>query len=181
MAENITQATETAEVQTGAETQKPLTFDEVLKDKTYQSEFDKRVAKALETSKAKWEKEYEAKIQAEKNEAEKLAKMSEQEKFNHELAKIRAEKEEAQAKLNAYELKNEAQKIAREKDMDLSLLDIIDYSKETAESVKEKLDLIYATVSKATEKKLNERLKQPEPKNVAETAKKLKELKRASY
>ena len=34
----------------------PLTFDEILDDKEYQSEFDKRVAKALETAKAKWEK-----------------------------------------------------------------------------------------------------------------------------
>lgn len=28
-----------------------LTFDEILKDKAYQSEFDKRVSKALETAK----------------------------------------------------------------------------------------------------------------------------------
>ena len=37
-----------------------LTFDEILEDKTYQSEFDKRVSKALETAKAKWEKAAEA-------------------------------------------------------------------------------------------------------------------------
>ena len=33
----------------------PLTFDEILEDKVYQSEFDKRVSKALETAKEKWE------------------------------------------------------------------------------------------------------------------------------
>lgn len=32
-----------------------MTFDEILSDKVYQSEFDKRVSKALETAKAKWE------------------------------------------------------------------------------------------------------------------------------
>lgn len=32
-----------------------LTFDEILEDKVYQSEFDKRVSKALETAKEKWE------------------------------------------------------------------------------------------------------------------------------
>ena len=32
-------------------------FDDVLKDKKYQSEFDRRVAKALETARAKWEKD----------------------------------------------------------------------------------------------------------------------------
>ena len=38
----------------------PLTFDEILEDKEYQSEFDKRVSKALETAKAKWEAKAEA-------------------------------------------------------------------------------------------------------------------------
>lgn len=33
----------------------PLTFDEILKDRAYQGEFDKRVSKALETAKTKWE------------------------------------------------------------------------------------------------------------------------------
>lgn len=38
----------------------PLTFDDILEDKTFQSEFDKRVAKALETAKTKWAREAEA-------------------------------------------------------------------------------------------------------------------------
>lgn len=38
----------------------PLTFDEILEDKEYQSEFDKRVTKALETAKAKWDAKAEA-------------------------------------------------------------------------------------------------------------------------
>lgn len=33
----------------------PLTFDEILEDKVYQSEFDKRISKALETAKEKWD------------------------------------------------------------------------------------------------------------------------------
>lgn len=43
-----------------AENNDVLTFDEILEDKTYQSEFDKRVAKALETAKSKWEAGAEA-------------------------------------------------------------------------------------------------------------------------
>lgn len=42
-----------------------LSFDDILKDKEYQSEFDKRVSKALETAKVKWE----AKATIEKNKA----------------------------------------------------------------------------------------------------------------
>lgn len=40
--------------------QNTLTFDEFLEDKANQSEFDRRVSKALETAKAKWEKSAEA-------------------------------------------------------------------------------------------------------------------------
>lgn len=144
----------------------PMTLDEVLKDKALQSEFDKRVAKAISTSKAKWKEEYDAKMQEEKNEAERLAKMSETEKFEHELAKIRAEKEQAQAKLNAYELKNEAQKIATDKGIDISLLELIDYAKETADTVKEKINTIESAFNKAVEKAVNEKLKQSSPKQV---------------
>lgn len=48
--------------ETGSEQENgaPLTFDDILEDKTFQSEFDKRVAKALETAKTKWAREAEA-------------------------------------------------------------------------------------------------------------------------
>ena len=180
MAENektVAQNEATPSAETPAE-QKPQTFDDILKaNKSYQSEFDKRIAKSLETAKAKWEQEAIAK----QNEAERLAKMTESEKHEEELRKIRKEKDEAIAKLNAYELKSEAQKIAAEKGMDYGLLDIIDYSKETAESVKEKIDIIYQSVNKATEKQLSERLKQPDPKQVSAEPKKAKTVSRASF
>ena len=42
----------------------PPTFDDLLKDKNHQAEFDRRVTKALETAKAKWQQEEEARMQA---------------------------------------------------------------------------------------------------------------------
>jgi len=51
------------------------TFDDVLKDKKYQSEFDKRIAKAIETAKGNWEADYQTKIKEAKTETEKLATM----------------------------------------------------------------------------------------------------------
>ena len=58
-------------------------FDDILKDKKYQSEFDKRVAKALETAKGKWETDYQAKVEEAKTEAEKLAKMNAEQKAKY--------------------------------------------------------------------------------------------------
>lgn len=53
--------------------QKP-TFDDMLKDKDMQSEFDKRVSKALETAKTKWQKDADEKL----SEAKKPAPAAEQ-------------------------------------------------------------------------------------------------------
>ena len=61
-----------------------MTFDEILADKTYQSEFDKRIAKALDTAKTKWdteaakkEKELTEKLTAKEADKEVAAKSSE--------------------------------------------------------------------------------------------------------
>ncbi|MDE7233561.1 MAG: phage capsid protein, partial [Ruminiclostridium sp.] len=40
----------------------PPSFDELMKNKDYQSEFDKRVNKALETARAKWDEQKKAEL-----------------------------------------------------------------------------------------------------------------------
>ncbi|MFR0781322.1 MAG: hypothetical protein ACLSH8_17205, partial [Zhenhengia sp.] len=45
-------------------------------EQEFQSEIDRRVTQALKTSQEKWEKEYQQKLEAEKQEAERLAKLS---------------------------------------------------------------------------------------------------------
>lgn len=132
-------------------------------EKTYsRDELNKIISAEREKVKAELEKDAEAK----KSEAEKLAKMDEEEKHNYKLAKAEQEKNDALAKLNAYELKEQATKIASEKELDISLLDILDYSKETADSVKTKLDNIDSIFKKAVEKKVNERLQENSPRQV---------------
>ena len=60
-----------------------MSFGDILKDKKYQSECDKRVAKALETAKGKWEADYQTKVEEAKTEAEKLAKMNSEQKAKY--------------------------------------------------------------------------------------------------
>ena len=140
----------------------PLTFDEILGDKTYQAEFDRRVQKALETAKSKWEAEEQSK----RTEAEKLAKMDAEQKAKYELKKANEERDSALAKLNAYELKNTAIKIAQEKGLDISLLEDIDYTKQTAETITTIIDTKKAVFDKAIEKAMNDRYKESTPKTV---------------
>lgn len=141
---------------------KPLSFDEILGDKTYQAEFDRRVQKALETARTKWEAEEQTK----RTEAEKLAKMDAEQKAKYELKKANEERDSALAKLNAYELKNTAIRIAQEKGLDISLLEDIDYSKQTAETITTIIDTKKAVFDKALEKAMNDKYKEKSPINI---------------
>ena len=141
---------------------KPLSFDEILGDKTYQAEFDRRVQKALETAKVKWETEEKTK----RTEAEKLAKMDAEQKAKYELKKANEERDSAIARLNAYELKETAIKIAQEKGLDISLLEDIDFSKQTAETINTIIDTKKAVFDKALEKAIKDRFKEKSPINI---------------
>lgn len=149
---------------TGANVQVPKTFDEMLKESNYQSEFDKKVQKSLDTAKAKWEAEQLAK----QSEADKLAKMKEEDRRDYELKKERKEKEEALAKLNAYELEKEAIKIVSnpETQVDVSLLSLIDFRSIKAEQVEPTIKNIKKVFDSAVENEVNKRLKETTPKTV---------------
>lgn len=163
---------------TGVET--PKTFDEMLKESNYQSEFDKKVQKSLDTARAKWEAEREA----EKTEAEKLAKMKEDERKDYEIEQARKKQEEAEAKLNAYELKEEAIKMANnpETQVDVSLLSLIDFRSIKAEQVEPTIKNIKKVFDSAVENEVNKRLKETTPRSVIDTNNKsTQNVSRASY
>ena len=147
-----------AEESVGTET-KMQTFDEVLSNKEYQAEFDRRVQKAIETAKTKWQEVNDA----EKSEAEKLAKMNKEQKLEYEAQKANKEKDNALAELNAYKLKEQALTIASEKGLEVSLLNLIDFKTVTAERLNENIDNLSAVFNKAVEKAVNERLKEDTP------------------
>ena len=144
----------------------PKTFDEILKDKSYQSEFDKRVAKALETSKAKWEEDYNKKLEEEKTEAQKIAKMDTEQKLNYQLEQAKKEAEEANAKLNAYELKEQAIKIASEKGLPVGYLDLIDFTKTNADNLITSIDKLVDIRSKDLEGYIKDKVKETSPTTV---------------
>ena len=163
---------------TGVET--PKTFDEMLKESNYQSEFDKKIQKSLDTARANWEAEQQKK----QSEAEKLAKMKEDERKDYEIEKARKEKEEAEAKLNAYELKEQAINIANtpETQVDVSLLNLIDFRSIKAEQVEPTIKNIKKVFDSAVESEVNKRLKETTPKSVfGGNSESTKVTSRASY
>lgn len=73
----------------------PLTFDEILADKEYQAEFDRRVTKALETQKTKLEEDFKqglakAKEEFKEIETEEIKKqfLAEKEQLKEELTRV---------------------------------------------------------------------------------------------
>lgn len=155
----------------------PVTFDDFLKDGKNQAEFDKRVQKAIETARGKWQEINDA----EKSEAEKLAKMNKEQKLEYEAQKEKQAKENALAELNAYKLKEQALSIASEKGLDVSLLSYFDFKTLKAEEINSKIDEVSTAFNKAVEKAVNERLKEDTPITKASSTVETKTVARASY
>ena len=85
----VSDEVQTEEVQTEEVQTEEVKMSKEDYEKAIKSEGDKRVSQALKTSQAKWEQEYKEKLIIEKEEATKLAKMSESDR---QIALFEAEK-----------------------------------------------------------------------------------------
>lgn len=148
----------------GQQQQTP-SFDDMLKSGDYQSEFDKRVTKALNTAKAQWEKDAKAREQAARTEAERLANMTAQQKAEHE-AKEREDQIAARERaVTLRELKAEALGTLAERKLPKELADVLDYS--DAEKCKTSLDAIEKAFRAAVQAGVESRMKGTTPKKGA--------------
>lgn len=131
------------------------TKKEEKKEKTFTRD---EVNKMISAEKDKIRKE----LEAEKTEAERLAKLSSEERLKEEMNGYKARAEKSEALLNAYQLKE--QTIKDNSDIPTDLINLIDFGKDnTAELVKDKLEIIRQTYKKAVENGVNETLKEKTP------------------
>lgn len=121
--------------------------------------------KIIATEKAKAREEALKEAEEKKTEAERLAKMKAEERLKYEAEQERTKREAIEAKLNAYELKEQALKIANSEEgkMPVGLINLIDFTRVTAENVKERLTEIKKTFDAELEKAVSERLKEKPP------------------
>ena len=157
--------------------QKPLTFQELLdSNKEYQAEFDRRVNKGIDTAKTNWETEYKKQLEAEKTEAERLAKLTEEERIKEQLEAKDKRIAELEAKENARTLKDETIKIFTQKEIPIAYIDLFDFNNISADKIAEKVELLSNNLSKDKENWLNSVLKQnpPTQKNNGSSEKQLK-------
>ena len=132
-------------------------FDDILKEKKYQAEFDKRVAKALETARGKWETDYQAKIEEAKTEAEKLAKMNADQKSKYAEEKRIAELEKREKDITTRELRATAKETLAEKNLPKELMDILNYT--DAEACNKSIEAVEKAFQAAVESAINEKLR----------------------
>ena len=135
--------------------------DEELQ-KLIQSESDKRVTQAMKTAEQKWQKEYEEKLANEKSEAEKLAKMTADERAQAKFEKEKQEFEEERAKFQRDQLELETVKELGKQGLDIEFSFFL--MGENAESTNENIKLFKEKFDIAVENAATERLKGKTPK-----------------
>jgi len=139
------------------EGQEPKSFDEILKEADYQSEFDRRITKAINTAVNKERARLEALHNEQLTEAEKLAKMTEAEKNEYKAQQKEAEIRKREAAITKRELMAEAKEKLADKGLPLTLAEIIDYS--NAESAKSSIDAIEKAFNVSVAKTVEDKLK----------------------
>lgn len=141
----------------GDDDQKVDTFDDILKNKEYQAEFDRRVQKAIETAKGKWDALMDDKL----TEAEKMAKMTKEEKAAYQKKKEEQALADREAAVTKRELMAEAKNTLAEKNLPVELADVLDYK--DADSCKTSLETVEKAFQKAVQKGVEDRLKGDKP------------------
>ncbi len=154
----------------GGEAQQPITLDQHLKDNPdSQKELDRRITKALNTAHEKWE----AEAQQRETEAAKLAKMTADQKAEHERQKREKELSDREAALMLRELRAEASHTLSEKNLPLLLLDCLDFS--GAEKCNESIDKVETAFRAAVQAAVEDRMRGNAPGNTARPASMTKE------
>ena len=137
--------------------EEPKTFDDILKEGNYQSEFDRRVTKAINTAVSKERARLEALHNAELTEADKLAKMTEEEKNEYKAQQREAEMKKREAAITKRELMAEAKEKLADKGLPMALAEIIDYT--NAETAKNSIDAIEKSFNDSVAKTVEDKLK----------------------
>lgn len=145
------QTTETTQVETPAVTEPA--------EKTFtQSDLDAIITKRLERER----KEADARIKQAVTEAQKLAKMSADERLEHERAEREKELKNREAEITKRELRAEAKSQLSDKGLPVELAEVLPYT--DAETTNQALEAVEKVFRAAVEKGINERLKGSAPK-----------------
>ena len=132
-------------------------FDALLREKDFQSEFDRRVSRALEAARGRWAQETERKLEQARAEAEAMARMSGEERMAHDYARREAELQAREAEIGRRELRAEAARLLQERALPAELMDALNY--DSAEGVARSVDAAERAFREAMQQGVRERMR----------------------
>lgn len=144
---------------------KPVGFDDFLKSGGNQAEFDRRVQQAINTAVGNAQKKWEVLADDKATEAEKLAKMTKDEKAQYLQQKREKEITDREAAVTRKELMAEAKNTLAEKKLPVSLAEVLNYS--DADACNKSIEAIGKAFQQAVEAAVEEKLKGGKPPKAA--------------
>ena len=140
---------------------KPVSFDDFLKGDGNQAEFDRRVQKAVNTAVTKAQQKWQALADENLSEAEKLAKMTKEEKAQYMQQKREKELTDREAAITRKELMAEAKNTLASDGLSQELAEVLDYS--DADTCKKSMEKVKEVFQRAVETAVEEKLKGGKP------------------
>ena len=136
-------------------------FDEFLKTGGNQAEFDRRVQKAVNTAVTKAQEKWQALADDKLSEAEKLAKMTKEEKAQYMQQKREKELTDREAAITRKELMAEAKNTLASDGLPQELAEVLNYS--DADTCKKSMEKVKEVFQRAVETAVEEKLKGGKP------------------
>lgn len=137
------------------------TFDEFLAGEGNQAEFDRRVQEAVNTAVSEAQKSWKLMTDDKLSEAEKLAKMTKEEKTQYLSQKKEKELADREAAVTRKELMAEAKNTLAEKKLPAELAEVLNYT--DADACKKSITTVEKAFQKAVETAVEDRLKGGKP------------------
>lgn len=144
----------------GGEGNEQPSFDDLLKG-GHQAEFDRRVQKAIDTALTNAQEKWQALTDDKLSEAEKLAKMTKEEKADYLQQKREKELADKEAAITRRELMAEAKNTLAEKKLPVGLAEVLNYA--DADSCSKSIAAVEKAFNEAVEAGVQERLKGSTP------------------
>lgn len=139
----------------------PPSFDDFLKTGDNQAEFDRRLQKAINTAVTNEQKKWQAMTDDKLSEAEKLAKMTEEEKTKYLQQKREKNMTDREAAVTRKELMAEAKNTLASDNLPVELAEVLDYT--DADSCMKSMEKVKSAFQKAVEAAVEEKLKGGKP------------------
>lgn len=144
----------------GSKKTEPPSFDDLLKG-GHQAEFDRRLQKGIDTALTKAQEKWQALTDDKLSEAEKLAKMSKDEKAAYHQQKQEKALAAREADITKRELMAEAKNTLAEKKLPVGLAEVLTYT--DAESCSKSMEAVEKAFQEAVQAGVEEKLKGGEP------------------